>query len=166
MTGALLGVLLGLVAGGLSVWSLWLVTGMAAQASAGIEVPPDDEEREPWAFNQWEPFAEIADRGSRIAESPSACAPLPGTPSPAVFQPESVLPSARASLQGEPSPEGVSPWRATRRILFAFLLKAPLLVAVAFGAQKLGTAALYGCAGAVVAVYFFAAFWAAARTRL
>lgn len=158
MREVLLGVLLGLVAGGLSVWSLWLITGMAAQASRGVSLPLEDEAREPWAFNDWEPFGEDG-RRSEDANTPSPTAP----PS---ARAEMVKGEASASrLQGEPSPEGASAWRATRRLLFAFLLKAPLLVAVAFGAQKLGTAALYGCAGAVVSVYFLAAFWAAARTR-
>lgn len=76
------------------------------------------------------------------------------------WDPESEV--AEAAPEGG-GPSGTAP--ATLRVFVAFLLKAPILVAIALVAQSLGTVALYWCVGGVVLVYFLAVFWAAGQTN-
>lgn len=61
--------------------------------------------------------------------------------------------------------DGVALRGATLRLLAAFLLKAPILIVIAYGAQSLGTVNLHWCVAGVVLVYFLAVFWAAGQTN-
>ena len=136
----LIGLLSGVVAGAMSVGSLWLVVGMTGRAARAIaNVGPGTVEEE--RTSGWD----VAPSGTRWdrEQGEGATAPSPTVP-----------PSGRKALLG-----------ATLRLMFAFLLKAPLLVLIAHGAQTLGIVGVYWCVAGVVLVYCFAVFWAAGRTH-
>ncbi len=136
MIPALEGLLLGLFTGGLSVYSLWLITGFTAKIAAEIEPTEPARWHKRFAFFKWDP----EDDEEPAAEEPSA-------------------------PTKSPKPHSSSAPGATARVFTAFLLKAPLLVAVAYVAQLMGDVALHWCVGGVVLVYFLAVFWAAVRTN-
>jgi hypothetical protein len=137
---AIEGFLLGIVTGGLSVYSLWLITGFTAKVAAEIEPTEPTRWHKRFAFFKWDSEDDIEEE-----ESPS----------------ESTQ-NIKPKTQNE---QATSAPVATVRVFAAFLLKAPLLIAVAYVAQLMGDVALHWCVGGVVLVYFVAVFWAAARTN-
>ena len=143
---AALGLLLGLVAGALSVYSLWLITGFTARAATGLSVPPDVERPSGWDAEAQDSDVVTAGQWVRIRREEAERLQREPSPEPTIHNPHSTI-------------------DATLRIGFAFLLKAPLLFLVALGARSLGNAALHWCVGGVILVYCLAVFWAAARTR-
>ncbi len=60
--------------------------------------------------------------------------------------------------------EARNPRGATFVVVLSFLLKAPLLFALAFGANRIGGAAVPWCMGGVVLVYFGLVGWALGRS--
>lgn len=146
---AALGLLLGLVAGGLSVYSLWLITGLTARAATGLSVPPEVQRPSGWDSEAQDPDAVTVGQWLRIRREEAERR-----------QKETAPPELDSALV--PPPSALS---ATLRVGFAFLLKAPLLILVALGARSLGNAALHWCVAGVILVYSLAVFWAAAQTR-
>jgi hypothetical protein len=148
---AVLGLLLGLGTGALSVWSLWLITGFTAQAVSGLHVDPPEERVTGWDA-EWDEIPDEEKGWGRLFwkkdnESASTLREEP-------------------SLQATPESGGSAELRAaTFRLVFAFLLKAPILYAIARVAQSMGDVALHWCVGGVVLVYFLAVFYAARRTN-
>lgn len=136
MNQAFAGAFIGLVTGSLSVYSLWLITCVAAKIASTIPATP---------------YVERPD----FYDRPTRWDPDPPEPDETPETPASLAPSTEKSQLGH----------ATLRLFFAFLLKAPLIIAVAFGVQRIGTVALYWCVGAIVLVYFLAVFWASRRTH-
>lgn len=137
---ALLGLLLGLVTGALSVYSLWLITGFTAKVAS--EMTPAEPMRwhKRFAFFKWDPEDDEEPVEKEAVEPPPVLAPSQNPP-----------PTSSAA--------------ATVRVFTAFVLKAPILIAVAYVAQSLGDVALHWCVGGVVLVYFLAVFWAVVRTN-
>jgi hypothetical protein len=58
-----------------------------------------------------------------------------------------------------------NPRGATSVVVLAFLLKAPLLIALAFGARRIGGAAVPWCMAGVVLVYFLLVGWCLNRSQ-
>ena len=143
-----MGLALGLAAGGLSVWSLWLVTGFTARASSGLVVPVAKERPSGWDAEAQDLDVITAGQWLRARREEQA-------------DPPSIAPSKPLSTTHDPRPNV----RATLRLFFAFLLKALILVLIALVARSLGTHSLYGCVGGVVLVYSLAVLWAAGRTH-
>ena len=131
---------LGLVTGALSVYSLWLIVGFTAQASKGLSLPEVVERPSGWDVEAQDP--DVVTSGQWFRKGGEAAS----TPSKAT---------------GE---DRAATGRATLSIFFAFLLKAPILFAIALVARSLGSDGLHWCVGGVILVYCSAVFWAAART--
>lgn len=140
MREALLGGALGLVTGALSVYSLWLIVGFTAQASKGLSIPEEVERPSGWDVEAQDPDVVTSGQWFRKRQE-------------TVLPPSSAIPD-----------DNKETWRATLRIFFAFLLKAPILFAIALVARSLGTTSLHWCVGGVILVYCSAVFWAVART--
>jgi hypothetical protein len=145
---AILGGLLGLVTGGLSVWSLWLITGFTARAASGLQIEPLVDRPTGWD-REWD---EIDDDQKGLGrffrkDDQDVASTTPLNPAP-------VPPQEKGDLRA-----------ATLRVFFAFLLKAPILYVIARVAQSMGDVALHWCVGGVVLVYFVAVFYAARRTN-
>lgn len=149
MREALFGLTLGLFTGALSVWSLWLITGFTAKAASGIYVDPPIDRPTGWD-KEWD---EIEDEEKSIKR---------------FFRKYEDQTASTLKHSSEPSEQNRSPGdlrSATLRVFFAFLLKAPILFAIARVAQSMGDVALHWCVGGVVLVYFLAVFYAARRTN-
>lgn len=65
---------------------------------------------------------------------------------------------------GQAVGESRNPKGATSVVILSFLLKAPLLFALVFGAHRLGEAAATWCMAGVVLVYFALVGWALGRS--
>ncbi|RYG25860.1 hypothetical protein EON82_05605 [bacterium] len=161
MKEALLGLILGLGTGALSVWSLWLITGFTAKAASGIYVEPPVDRPTGWD-KEWDEIDDEEKSIKRFFRRPEQDVNSSTTsdPTPSTWGATTSHPSA------DPPPQGEGDLRAaTFRVFFAFLLKAPILYAIARVAQSMGDVALHWCVGGVVLVYFLAVFYAARRTN-
>ena len=151
MREAILGLLLGLGTGALSVWSLWLITGFTAQAVSGLRVEPPVDKVTAWD-KEWDEVPDEEKGWGKFFRKEENEPPL----------------TLRGDSASEATPESGGPAElraATFRVVFAFLLKAPILYAIARVAQSMGDVALHWCVGGVVLVYFRAVFYAARRTN-